>query len=277
MESCCHAFQLGVSYEARSAKDVSSIKNREHDADCATLPMIDLHCHYLPDVDDGAGTPDEALALIRAALADGIRCAVLTPHVHPGRYDNRLSGLRPRFDALRDIVHEQGLDIDLRLGGEVRLLPESLEWLAEGELPMVGSWEGQRLVLLELPHDHIPPGSLKAVDWLQARGVRTLIAHPERNGDVRRDVRRIAPFVEAGCLLQLTAASVCGLFGAPPAEAARRMLDAGWATVVASDAHNLVHRPPVMAQARTWLAQHYGEDAAEQLVAGNPSRILAAL
>jgi len=236
--------------------------------------MIDLHCHYLPGVDDGAENLEEALELVAAAAANGIRHAVLTPHVHPGRYENTLSSLQPLFDELVVAVDRAGLEIELSLAGEVRLLPESLALLAANELPMLGYWGGTPIVLLEFPHDRIPFGAHEAIEFLQTQGVLPMIAHPERNKDVMRDWRRIQPFVEQGCLLQLTAASVCGYFGPAPQISAERLLSQGWVSVIATDAHNMRSRPPVLAEGRAAIEHRYGATAAALLTEVNPARII---
>ena len=235
--------------------------------------MIDLHCHYLPGIDDGAQTLDEALALARAAVANGIRQAVLTPHIHPGRYENILSSLQPRFEAFCAALQAAEIPLKVHLGGEVRLLPEMLGLLEEGELPTLGRWENNRVVLLEFPPDQIPVGSIKAVAYLRERGVIPMIAHPERNKDVMRNWRKMEPFAKEGCLLQLTSASVCGFFGKAVQETSERLLSAGWVTVLATDAHNLEHRPPVLAEGRRAIEARHGAEAAALLTEVNPALI----
>ncbi len=238
--------------------------------------MVDLHCHYLPGVDDGAPDLESGLALARAAVADGIGVAVLTPHVFPGRWDNTRGRLEPRLAAFRAAAREAGIALEMHLGAEVHLLPESLRLYEAGEIPELGTIDGRRVILLELPDGGIPAGALKAIDFLVHRGALPMIAHPERNKDVMRSTDRLAPFVEAGCLVQLTAASVCGRFGPAAHRASLAILDAGWATVVATDAHHLRHRPPVLAEAHRVLAERHGEEAAHLLTRANPAAIVAA-
>jgi protein-tyrosine phosphatase len=239
--------------------------------------VIDLHCHYLPFVDDGADSLEAAIALATASAVDGIRHAVLTPHVFPGQWDNTRSSLAAGFEAFRTALKTSNLPLEVTLGGEVRLLPESLELAERDELPTLGVWDGLRVVLLELPDAHIPAGTYNAVAYLMTRGYRPMIAHPERNKDVMRDPRRIMPLVKQGCLLQLTAASVTGQFGKPALKTSLALLDAGVVTAVASDAHNLTHRPPRMSMAREVLAVRYGVDAAMTLTEFNPGRIIGML
>lgn len=235
--------------------------------------MIDLHCHYLPAVDDGAQDDAEALALARASVANGITHAALTPHVQPGRYENTLSSLTPRFETFQNLLQSSQVPLVTRLGGEVRLSSESLDLLAENELPFIGDWEGNKVLLLEFPPGRIPVGAINVVGYLRARDILPMIAHPERNGDVVRDWQKIEPFVKAGCLLQITAASVCGTFGDAIAATSERLLAAGWVTAVATDAHNLGHRPPVLAEARAMIQQRHGDSAAALLTDVNPGRI----
>ena len=238
--------------------------------------MIDLHCHYLPGVDDGARTMEEGLNLARAAVANGIREAVLTPHVHPGHFDNCRTTLEPVFHEFRDQLQLEGIALQVHLGAEVRLLPDSLELLRRGELPMLGQWGQQLTMLVELPHDSVPVGALEAMCYLRRRGIMPILAHPERNKDVIRDWRRLRPFVEGDvCHLQLTAGSVIGTFGEPAQQTARRLLEASWVTLVASDAHNLHNRPPLMREAREAIALWYGEDAAQLLTDTHPGKFIS--
>lgn len=236
--------------------------------------MIDLHCHLLPGVDDGAETVDEALALAEAAVANGITTSVLTSHLHPGRYANVRSTLEREVASFRGLLAERGIPLDVRVGAEVRLLPEMIDLLADGEIPFLGTVDGYRIVLLEFPHNLIPVGSQAFVSKLVDLRIRPLIAHPERNKAVMQDSEKIRPFVAMGCWLQVTAGSLAGRFGAPVEETARRLIDHDWVQVLATDAHNLEHRPPDLAQGREAAARHYGEAAAWSLVRDWPAKIV---
>ncbi len=232
--------------------------------------MIDLHCHLLPGVDDGAPDLETALDLARLAVDNGITHAVLTPHVHPGRYENTLVSLSPVFESFVAAVSEADIALELALAGEVRVSPEILPMIADGEVPFLGEWQGKPVVLLELPHSHIPPGSDKLVAWLAARDIQPMIAHPERNKDVMRNYDKIEPFIEAGCLFQVTAMSVAGAFGEGAHRRALELLDAGVVTVLASDAHNSKHRPPALEAGRLAAAERVGEAESWQLVRDRP-------
>ncbi len=236
--------------------------------------MIDLHCHLLPGIDDGARDMRMALDLARASVANGITHAVMTPHIYAGRWDNRLSNLGPVFESFQTALASAQIPLQIYLGGEVHLLPDAFTLMDTQDLPHIGVWRGYKVILLELPDSHIPVGVLKAIDMFIRAGYLPMIAHPERNKEVMRNVKRLEPLLKAGCLVQLTAASVCGKFGAPAHKTSLQLLDNGWATVVATDAHNLAHRPPIMAAARAALDEMFGEEAGEVLTDANPRTIL---
>ncbi len=237
--------------------------------------MIDVHCHLLPDIDDGPRTLDAAIALARRAVASGIQTSIVTPHILPGRYDNTLSGIRQaaaRFRAeleARDIALEIGYAAEVRIGAEVLAMAES------ETLPLLGCSEGYGLVLLEFPDSHILPGSDKLAAWLLKRGIRPVIAHPERNKEIMRNVDAIAPFVQMGCWLQLTAGSVAGVFGPRCRERSRQLLERGWVQVLASDAHDMPARMPELEPGRAAAAEIVGEAESWRLVRERPAAIAA--
>lgn len=236
--------------------------------------MIDLHSHFLHGVDDGAQTLDEALALARAAVEDGIRVSVLTPHIHPGRYENHHAGLLPRFEIFRQALAQAGLPLEIRLAGEVRIGIESLELLLAGEVPFLGTVDGYRIMLLEFPHQTLPVGSQQFVDKLLQMKIRPLIAHPERNKAIMMHPERLVPFLESGCWLQLTAGSITGRFGATSSRVANLILRNNWAHVIATDAHNLQHRPPLLQEGFKAAAALVGEGMAWKMVSERPAEIL---
>ncbi len=150
--------------------------------------MIDLHCHLLPGIDDGPVTLASALQLATLAVANGITHAVVTPHVNPGRYENTAPSIASVFEAFQTELTAQGINLKLGMAGEVRICPEIPPMLEQGLIPFLGEWEGKKVLLLELPHSHVPPGSDKLVQWLLDRDIQPMIAHPERNKDVMRDL-----------------------------------------------------------------------------------------
>ncbi|MEH6446824.1 MAG: CpsB/CapC family capsule biosynthesis tyrosine phosphatase [Oceanospirillaceae bacterium] len=237
--------------------------------------MIDLHCHLLPGVDDGAIDQRVSIDLFKTAINDGINHMVLTPHVQPGRYENTKQSLLTPFHQLQALIREQQLDITIGIAGEVRLCAEVLGLYATDDLPFIGTWKNKKVMLLELPHNGIPPGSDKLVDWLLDRDILPMIAHPERNKAIMSDTSKVQPFIQRGCLFQLTAMSVTGKFGEQAYSIAHQFLTNNWATVVATDAHNLKHRPPILSQAYDLISLQYSHELAEQLFKETPMEIIA--
>ena len=235
--------------------------------------MIDLHCHLLPGIDDGPQTLAEALEMARIAVANGIEEAHVTPHLHPGRWDNDLPKIAAAVESYRAALATAGIPLEIGFAAEVRLDYEILPLIEAGRVPFLGTLEGYQVLLLEFPHSHVPVGADKFVAWLLERNIRPLIAHPERNKDLMRDPDRIEPFVREGCLLQLTADAVAGGFGELCALRAREFLERGWVSVLASDAHDTAERPPRMAPGRDAAAKIVGEEEAQRLVYETPLRI----
>lgn len=236
--------------------------------------MIDMHSHILPGIDDGASDLSEALQLLQLAAADGVRLQVLTPHLHVGRYDNTQASLQAAFARFRQQVAAAGIAIELRLAAEVRIGAEILQLVAGDELPWLGRWEGRRVLLLEFPHSQVPVGGINLVNWLVQREVLPMIAHPERNRELLTQPAKLGPFLQAGCLTQVTAGSLTGNFGLGPRAFAEQLLRDGQVTLLATDCHNLAYRPPNLGAGRAAAAALVGESAAGRLVEEHPQRIL---
>ena len=237
--------------------------------------MIDLHCHLLPGIDDGPKSVEAALALCRRAVANGIQRAVTTPHIIPGRYDNDKAAITKVWRTLKKELTAAGIELELGMAAEVRLDPVIIDMIKADRVPFLGEYNNEPLLLLEFPHTHIPPGSMEFVKWLLKEGIRPMIAHPERNGDVIDNLKKIEPFVKAGCLLQITAASLEGVFGPEEKRRGIQMLKKDWVTIIASDAHNLRGRLPQIEPGRKVAANVVGVARSWELVRERPAEIAA--
>jgi protein-tyrosine phosphatase len=236
--------------------------------------MIDLHCHLLPGIDDGPQTLEEALEMARIAIANGITAARVTPHLHPGRWENDRATIAAAVEAYRAELSKAGIGLEIGFAAEVRLDYGILPLVEAGRVPFLGTLEGYRIMLLEFPHSHVPVGADKFIAWLLARNIRPMIAHPERNKDLMHDPEKLVPFVEQGCLLQVTADAVSGEFGKLCAERAKEFLERGWVSVLASDAHDTRDRPPRIAPGRDAAAMIVGEEKALRLTQDMPLSIV---
>lgn len=236
--------------------------------------MFDLHCHFLPGIDDGPDTLSDALDLARAAVADGITHSVLTSHVDPERYGNQRSNLQTAHADFSKHLAIEGIPLDVRLGGEARLCPELIDLIADDQMPFLGEVDGWRILLLEFPHQMIPVGSGRFIYSLLKLKIRPLIAHPERNKAVMAHPDKIHEFTDAGCWLQLTSGSLAGRFGPVAQSVAFQLVEEGWHCIAATDAHNLTSRPPLLSEGRDVLRTRYGEAVAHCMVVERPGQIL---
>lgn len=237
--------------------------------------MIDLHSHILYDVDDGALTLAEALAMAEVAARDGTRILAATPH-GPGSsasrtYDPAL--FRAQIARINAALVAERLPIEVISGTEICYDAGVVERLRRGELlPYAGS----HAVLLELNGPSIPPGFGSAVFGLQVAGYRVVLAHPERIAEVQRDPNVLAPLVQRGVLMQLTAEALLGGQGERLRTTAELLLTHGLAHVLASDAHGVrPRRPPLLSAARARAAELIGAEAADTLVQRTPAALLA--
>ena len=196
--------------------------------------MIDLHAHILPGVDDGPATLDEACALARAAVLDGIRVMAATPHVRSD-YPTAPARMEAGVVEVRAALAAERIPLDVLSGAEIAL--DMLPDLTDDDLRRLGLGGNPRYLLLETPYVGWPPGIAQIFFQLQVRGFRIVLAHPERNGEVQARPELVRPLVEAGALMQVTAASLDGRLGTRPQRTALRLIQMGCAHLLASDAH----------------------------------------
>jgi protein-tyrosine phosphatase len=233
--------------------------------------VIDLHCHILPGVDDGAIHLADAVAMCRLAAADGCRVMVATPHQ---RHPSFAGATRAALEAaLAELVAALGSEApEVRMGAEVRVDSELLADL-EGPGAEALALAGSRYLLLELPRTAVGPPPEELVHELQLAGWRPVLAHPEVLPWL--DLARLGALVEAGALLQVTAAAVTGDFGRAPHQRVWEMLDEGLVHFVASDCHSPTWRAPGLSAARAQLERRLGAATARALVGDNPACVLA--
>src|SRR5258708_5683443 len=146
--------------------------------------MIDLHCHFLPGIDDGAQTLADGIALAQPAVADGITYSMMTPPIASGRFQNTRSTIETAFRDCRLALRTARVPLSIGMAAEVRLSPDIVALLSQNELAFLGELDGHRIMLLEFTPSHIPPGADKLIERLLKERVRPLIAHPDRNPDV---------------------------------------------------------------------------------------------
>jgi len=236
--------------------------------------MIDLHSHILPDMDDGAASLEVSLAMARHAVADGISVLAATPHSPESSMGRRYSValVAERLAELRAALAEAHIELTLVAGTEVTIANDLVARLRGGELL---TYAGSRAVLLECPGSRMPAALPDVVFELQAAGYRVLLAHPERLREVQREPGVLAPLVERGALVQITADALLGRQSEVLERTAQALLLRGLAHVLASDAHGMPpRRPPALTAAHDRAVDFVGQSLADALVFDTPDALL---
>lgn len=234
---------------------------------------VDLHCHILPGIDDGARDAAQALAMARIAVDDGIHTVFATPHHLNGVYRNPADVVLDQVGKLQAALDEADIGLTLLPGAENHLVPELPAALRAGTALTLGGFG--KAALVELPVHDIPMGAEELLDNIRGHGIVPIIAHPERNTALRRNPDRLAEWVGAGCLTQVTAQSCTGRFGEPVQTASRRMIERGLVHFVASDAHRDRRRIPQIEPARAKVAEWTNDTVAALLCRDYPSAVAA--
>ena len=235
--------------------------------------MIDLHCHFLPGIDDGAQSIADAMALAKKAYDSGITHVVCTPHIHEGYFDNDIDIIESTHEIFKSALRREGIPLKSHFAAEVRINPNIVALANNKRLPYLGYYDGNPVLLLELPHSHIPPGTEQLIAWLKSQSIIPMIAHPERNRDILANYNKAAWLRGKGVLFQLTAGAITGTFGERVKSCVFNMLDDGFADIIATDSHNLHKRPPELAGAYSLIAEKFGRASAEDLCVNNPFEI----
>jgi protein-tyrosine phosphatase len=234
--------------------------------------FIDVHCHCLPHLDDGPESVEEALALCRKLVEDGVSTVVATPH-QLGRFENRTGAraIRRATQQLNGELQERGIGLVVLPGAEVRVDERIDELLSRDEVLTLA--DAGRHLLLELPWDvliDIEPLLLQ----LACRGVRTILAHPERNVPLLQHPQVLRGWLACGIGLQVTAASLMGDWGRHVKGAAWGLLTQGCRVCVATDAHDEASNGPHMTAAFQAIAARLGCNLAHLLCVENPARVI---
>ncbi|HTU14849.1 MAG TPA: CpsB/CapC family capsule biosynthesis tyrosine phosphatase [Solirubrobacterales bacterium] len=204
------------------------------------MDLIDLHCHLLPGIDDGPADLDGAVALAEAYLAAGIGRVAATPHVNL-RHRNRADGIEERRAELNARLTELGIDLRIEPGAEISATVAAE--IGDGELRRLTLGGGEWL-LVEPPSRASAFDIHQAVFEVQRRGFKVLLAHPERNTALRRDLDLLGDLVASGMRTQITAEALTGRFGSDAEACSRELFARNLVHTVASDAHHATERPP---------------------------------
>lgn len=244
--------------------DNGKLRQNKHD-------VIDLHCHLLPAIDDGAPDLNTSIEMAKIAFGDGIRTTFCTPHIYPGVYENRGPDIIARVARLQRILDDAGIGLALHYGADTHLVPDVLAGVRDGRIPTLG---GSRYLLLEPSHHVRPPRFQESVFELISHGIIPVITHPERLTWAQDGLDDFHALVRSGSWLQVTAGALVGRFGRRVQTLSERLVGEGWCAVLATDAHSVNRRAPLLREAFERAAVLVGHDEANRMVTIRPSAVM---
>lgn len=226
--------------------------------------MIDIHCHLLPNIDDGSKSWEESLDMIRIAVGDGIKGAVTTPHWIQGtNWQPTPEKVRSAVAELNNRIGDAGLVFEVFPGMEIGIIPDLPRYISKGE---VLSLADSDFVLIEIPFYSLPLGIEDVIFGLKMVEITPVLAHPERNREFQGAPRRILELVGMGALVQVTASSLTGGFGEAAKSCSLEFAKLGTLHFISSDAHSNKHRMPVVSNGLAVIEKKIGRDAADEVV-----------
>jgi len=234
------------------------------------ISMIDIHCHILPDIDDGASSFDESVAMARIAAADGIAAIVATPHLNDTLYNP--VEISRRVSWLNHLLRLENIPVTIMPGCEVSVLFGAEQ--AKGFTLNDTSY-----ILLEFQRTHISRNVGDILNQFVNKGFKPIITHPERNPSVVASPNVLLDALKERehCYVQITAGSLTGEFGREVQQCSHYLLRSGVVDVIATDAHSSNNRKPVLSNGVKVAAEIVGAEAAQRMVFGTPAKIISGL
>ncbi len=233
------------------------------------MQLIDTHNHVIPFVDDGAEDWNTSLQMLKGAEEDGITELVCTPHVLSNKDLQQEQKFLDKFYELKQRASDAHISIKLHVGSEMYVQPDYQFHHKLATLAQNG-----RYFLIEFPMSMIPPFASERFFDLFSEQYVPIIAHPERNGGILRDISHAYNFVEKGTLLQVTAGSLLGVFGSEVRTMAHQLMDANLVHIIATDAHDLTRRKLKLRRAYDYVSEKWGPERADMLFRSNPQKVI---
>lgn len=218
--------------------------------------FVDLHCHIIPGIDDGAKDIDTALQMSKIAVKNGIKHIVATPHYIYQDLDNNSRIVKQNLELLKGILQENKVELSLYPGCEAFICPELPELVKEGEICTLNDTS---YILIELPLMSIPEYTEEVIYELKLMGYIPIIAHPERNQVLAEHPELLKRFIELGALTQVNTTSIRGLYGKKVKKSALNLLQSRMVHLVSSDAHTTRGRVPNYGKAKEIMEKLIGE------------------
>jgi protein-tyrosine phosphatase len=235
--------------------------------------MIDLHCHILPGLDDGAKSFEEALEMARIAEKDGIEIIVATPHMfREGYVYDDFKEIEDQITKLNHVLRENTVNVKILKGAEVHISHNLIEEIQKNRENLVLNESSYMFV--EFPSDHVFRDVKNLFFELMGEGITPIITHPERNSVFSHNTSLLFELTQMGGLIQVNSGSFLGFYGSRAREAVHYFLELNLIHFIASDGHNTKAIAPRLSGAVREVSSRVGEEKANVLVKDNPLAVL---
>lgn len=219
--------------------------------------MIDIHCHILPGVDDGAKDYVESIGMAKHAARKGIKVIFATPHHKNGWHENKKNRILAKVNMLNSKLRKKRVPIKVLPGQEPRIYGELLEDYKAGKILTLNNQN--KYLLIELPDSHVPAYAEKLLFNLQLEGITPIIVHPERNVQIRKNPDILYRLVMNGAATQITASSLLGKKGREIKKFSFKLIQHHLTHFVASDSHHLSRSGFMLGEAYEVINQKFGK------------------
>ncbi|NQT22081.1 MAG: hypothetical protein HQ579_01440, partial [Candidatus Omnitrophica bacterium] len=232
--------------------------------------IIDIHCHLLPEVDDGPETIEESIEMCRKMVDMGVKHVIATPHL-PWREKYENNKILSSYELLKKRLSEEQINLNISLGSDNHITWDLIEKLRKGEVyPLANS----RYFLLELDHYTIPPSLEDFITRCNKEEFYPIITHPERNMIFQSDISSLRKIAEMPALIQITSSSLLGYSGKKPKLAAIDALKSGLVDIIASDAHALNHRLKGFEEGLKVAEDIVGRESVQDMISRTPAMVI---
>lgn len=233
--------------------------------------MIDIHCHILPGVDDGAKDLYESLEMARIAESDGIKTIINTSHYHPDFEYVVGDKLLEALNNFNNKLKENNINVNVLIGNELYYSDDLLEYMDKKEFFTLNN---SKYILIEFSPTRFPKNLCDVIYEIKIRGYVPILAHVERYSEVQENTNLINEAIKEGALIQVNASSVLGKGPSQCNKVCEVLLKHNMVHFVGSDAHGSNRRRPLIKDAHEYVYKKYGESRAKMLFLDNPDSII---
>lgn len=233
--------------------------------------MIDIHCHILPNVDDGSESLEESIAMAKIAESEGITKIINTSHCHFDFKYKKGNELKLELEKFNQALKEENINIEVLLGNELYYTSDLIERFDELDF---FSMNNSKYILMEFSPINFPKNIEDVIYEIKIRGYIPIIAHAERYKQVQEDVNIVLDCIKEGALIQVNASSILGKNGEKAEDTSKKLLDNNMVHFVATDAHSSNRRRPLIKDSYNYILKNYGKEVSEKLFIENPTAVI---